>query len=126
VKRNKTVVILVDDDVPLLRALARLVALAGFQTLVFSRPGDLLTAQIPSRGACIVLDLFMPDMDALAVFQHLRAAGNELPVILITGRQDERSQRIISQIEHTAVLYKPFAIAELLSAIANATAKASH
>lgn len=125
-KRTKTVVILVDDDVPLLRALARLVALEGFETLAFSRPGDLLTAQIPSRGACIVLDLFMPDMDALAVFQHLRAAGNELPVILITGRQDERSQRIISQIEHAAVLYKPFAIAELLSAIANTTAKASH
>lgn len=123
-KRTKNLVVLVDDDVPFLRALVRLVTLAGFQTLGFSRPGDLLNAQMPGAGGCIVLDLFMPEMDALAVFHHLRAAGNQMPLILITGRQDERSQRFISQIDHVAVLYKPFAISELLTAIKKATGKA--
>jgi len=123
VKHNKTVVVLLDDDEPLLRALIRLVTLAGFKTLAFSRPGDLLKAPIPAGGGCIVLDLFMPEMDGLAVANQLKAAGNRMPLILITGRQDERSERMITQIDHEAVLYKPFPISELLQAIHSATGK---
>jgi CheY-like chemotaxis protein len=98
VKQNKVVVILVDDDEFLLRALVRLVTLAGFKTLAFSRPGDLLKAPIPTDEGCIVLDLFMPEMDGVAVSQYLKAVGNRMPLILITGRQDERSERMIRQI----------------------------
>jgi len=117
VKQTKPSVILIDDDEPLLRALGRLISLAGFETKGFSRPADALRARLPKRRGCIVLDLFMPGMDALELLQRLRASGNQLPVILITGRQDEHSQRLIDQIEHLAVLYKPFPISELVRAI---------
>ena len=120
-KQTKTSVVLVDDDVPLLRALRRLVSVAGFRAIAFDRPQDVLRARLPKRRGCIVLDLFMPEMDAVELFQRLRAAGNRLPVILITGRRDEHSQRLISQIDHIALLDKPFAASELLQAIAATT-----
>ena len=123
VRQNKTSVVLADDDAPLLRALARLVSLGGFRPLVFSRPGDVLRARLPKRRGCLVLDLFMPGMDGVELFRALRAAGNRLPVVLITGRQDEHSQTLIGQIEPVAVLYKPFAVSELLRAIAHATGR---
>ncbi|MGO9060007.1 MAG: response regulator transcription factor [Candidatus Binataceae bacterium] len=117
-KHTKTSIVLVDDDVPFLRALRRLIGLAGFRATAFNRAEDVLRARLPKRHGCIVLDLFLPEMDAVELFQRLRAAGNQLPVILITGRQDDHSQRLINQIDHIAVLYKPFAASELLEAIA--------
>ncbi len=123
-RQTITPVILVDDDEPLLRALVRFVALAGFRPMGFSRPGDVLRARLPKRRGCLVLDLFMPEMDAVELFQKLRAAGNRLPVVLITARQDAHSDSLISRIEHIAVLHKPFAGAELLQSIARATGRA--
>lgn len=122
-KQIKPSVVLVDDDLPFLRALGRLVNLAGFKELVFNHPADVVQARLPKHRGCIVLDLFMPEMDAATLFHRLRAVGNQLPVILMTGRQDEHSERLMSQIDHVAVLYKPFAISELLTAIARATRK---
>lgn len=124
-KRSKISVVLVDDDAPLLRALGRLVTLAGFKAKPFNRPADVLRARLPRRRGCIVLDLFMPGMDAVELFHALRAAGNHLPVVLITGRQDDHSQMMISQIQHVAVLYKPFAASELLNAVDAATGRSS-
>lgn len=105
----------------MLRALGRLVRLAGFKARGFNRPDDVLRARLPKRHGCIVLDLFMPGMDAVELFHRLRAAGNHLPVILMTGRQDEHSRIMVSQIDHVAVLYKPFPLSELLHAIDAAT-----
>jgi FixJ family two-component response regulator len=85
VDRAKTLVVLVDDDRAFLRALGRLVSLAGFTVLAFDRPADVLKAPLPDEGGCIVLDLFMQEMDGTALFDRLRAAGNRLPVIVITG-----------------------------------------
>jgi FixJ family two-component response regulator len=125
VKPTKTLVVLVDDDVGFLRALSRLVNLAGFKALEFNHPADVLRARLPDQQECMMLDLFMSEMDAVELSQKLRLAGTQLPIILMTGRQDEHSQRLISQIDHVAVLYKPFTIAELREAIARAMAKGS-
>ncbi len=125
VKRRKISVVLVDDDAPLLRALGRLVSLAGFKARAFNRPADVLRARLPKRRGCVVLDLFMPGMDAVELFHALRASGNRLPVVLITGRQDGHSQTMVSQIEHAAVLYKPFSASELLSTIDSAMGRSS-
>jgi FixJ family two-component response regulator len=125
VDRAKTLVVLVDDDRAFLRALGRLVSLAGFTVLAFDRPADVLKAPLPDEGGCIVLDLFMQEMDGTALFDRLLAAGNRLPVIVITGRQDQHGQTLIDRIEHAGVLYKPFGISELVVAIATATGTAA-
>jgi FixJ family two-component response regulator len=124
VKQSKTSVVLVEDDRLLLRALRRLITLAGYRTLAFDRREEVLRARLPKHRGCIVLDVFMPGMDAVQFFQRLRAEGNQLPIILITGRQDDHSQRIIDQIDCAAVLYKPFTASELLSAIGKNAARA--
>jgi FixJ family two-component response regulator len=123
-KQTKTLVALVEDDPLLLRAVCRLISLAGYRVLAFDRREKVLRARLPKHRGCIVLDVFMPGMDAVEFFHRLRADGNQLPIILITGRQDEHSQSIIAQIDCAAVLYKPFTAAELLQAIGKSTPRA--
>jgi two-component system copper resistance phosphate regulon response regulator CusR len=63
----------------------------------------------------LVLDWMLPGRDGLAVLQHIRARGNQTPVLLLTARRslDDR----VAGLEGGADDYlpKPFAFAELLA-----------
>jgi DNA-binding response OmpR family regulator len=63
----------------------------------------------------MILDWMLPGRDGLAVLQHIRARGNQLPVLLLTARSslDDR----VASLERGADdhLSKPFAFAELLA-----------
>jgi len=63
----------------------------------------------------IVLDLNMPNLDGTEVLRLLRATqvGRQIPVLVATGsRVDDEVRGLAS-----AVLVKPFAVAEMLSVI---------
>ena len=64
VTQEKPVIILIDDDPSILRALRRLVAGAGFDVRTFDRPSALLKSDLPTAGACLVVDIDLPEMKA--------------------------------------------------------------
>ncbi|WP_423921764.1 winged helix-turn-helix domain-containing protein [Frigoribacterium sp. 2-23] len=70
-----------------------------------------------NRYDCVVADRGLPDGDAVDFVSALRAAGDAVPVLLLTarGRLDER----VSGFEHGAddYLVKPFALEELVMRI---------
>lgn len=65
----------------------------------------------------LVLDWEVPDMSGFAVLEELRAAGNKVPVLFATQRDDEAS--IVGALSHGADDYmvKPVRQAELLARI---------
>jgi FixJ family two-component response regulator len=70
-------VLVVDDDLSVLSALARLIQAAGFRVLTFDRPSALLASAIPRDNACMVVEINLPEMNGseLAVrWQHQSAA----------------------------------------------------
>ena len=63
--------------------------------------------------AVIVLDVTMPDLDGVAVVRRLRADGVDVPVCILSAR-DEVDDRVAGlQAGADDYLVKPFAIAEL-------------
>jgi two-component system, LuxR family, response regulator FixJ len=87
-KSMEPTVYVVDDDDGMRRALHTLLNTVGFNTLVFSRPGEFLATFHPDAPGCLVLDIRMPEMSGLEVQQHLNTIGSMLPVIFITGHGD--------------------------------------
>ena len=81
-------VFLVDDDAAVVRALARLLRSARFETAVFASAEDFLDATGAAAAGCVVLDVAMPGLGGLAVQQALAARGSALPVIFLTGQGD--------------------------------------
>jgi two-component system, LuxR family, response regulator FixJ len=84
---NEAVVHIVDDDESLRRALQRLLRAGGYTALTYGSAAAILEAA-PRLSGCILLDLRMPDMDALEVQARLSKLGIRLPVIVVTGHGD--------------------------------------
>jgi len=66
---------------------------------------------------CLVLDLMLPDLDGLTVLENVRGAGLDVPVILLTARNelDDRVRGLKSGADD--YLGKPFFVEELVARI---------
>jgi two-component system response regulator FixJ len=119
---GRATVLVVDDDRSVLSALGLLIRTAGYRVRTFSRPDDLLSARIPRRDACVVADIFLPEMNGVELCRALTRLGVDLPYILITGRNDAGSRRLVESSGAAAVLFKPIDEKPLLKAISRAIA----
>ncbi|MFZ0828597.1 MAG: response regulator [Verrucomicrobiia bacterium] len=78
-------VYVVDDDASLLRALARLLTMAGYGVQTYASASEFLAQHGPQARGCVVADLRMPVMSGLELQAALARSGNPLPVIFLTG-----------------------------------------
>lgn len=77
-------VLLVEDEVELGTALARVLERRGFQVQHRATGHDALQALAQERFEVVVLDLGLPGMDGLQLLQRLRDHGNTMPVLVLT------------------------------------------
>ena len=83
-------IVVVEDDLPTLKALGRVLRAAGFDTAMYSS-AEAYLASPPVRNAhCLLLDIHLGGMSGLDLQRHLRAHGSRLPVIVMTAFDDER------------------------------------
>ncbi len=118
-------VLVVDDDLPALSAIARLIRSAGFKVREFSHPKALLSAELPVRNACLVADIYLPEMNGVELCDALALAGHALPTVLITGRDDDTTRRLGENSGAIALLFKPIDEGPLLAAIAQGLAQSA-
>jgi DNA-binding response OmpR family regulator len=76
-------ILVVDDDADVGRAVGRLLAQAGLDVVVFSRPADALASEGEVHGA--VLDICMAELDGVALYERLRRRWPGLPALFLTG-----------------------------------------
>jgi FixJ family two-component response regulator len=112
-------VILVEDDPSVLRALRRLVMGAGFKVLTFDRPSSVLTAEIPKTDACLLIDFHLPEMNGVELCDALAVSGCQLPIVFITGYVDELTRAMIALTPGSVILCKPFRREKLLAALSS-------
>ncbi len=108
-------ILLVEDDPSILRGLELNLQLEGFETVAAT---DGRTALDLAEGVdLVVLDLMIPHVHGYQVCQRLRAAGNDVPIILLSARSAESD--IVMGLEHGADDYvtKPFRVAELMARV---------
>ncbi len=76
--------------------------------------GEAALAAVARRPpAVIVLDVTMPDLDGVSVVRRLRADGLDVPVCILSARDDVEDRVAGLQAGADDYLVKPFAIAEL-------------
>lgn len=108
-----SLIAIVDDEESVRVALGRLCRAYGFDTREFQSAHELVASLADRRPDCVILDLQLPGCDGLDADEWLRRHGVELPLIIITGRDDAKLAS-----EHV-LLAKPVDAATLLAAIEN-------
>jgi two-component system response regulator MprA len=109
-------VLVVDDEAAVREALRRALILEGYSVELAADGAEALHRLSNGIGAdAVILDVLMPGIDGLEVCRRLRGAGNRVPVLMLTAR-DEVSDRVAGlDAGADDYLVKPFALEELLA-----------
>ena len=114
------VVFVVDDDLSTRDSLELLIRSAGWQPELFACAREFLACPRVLAPSCLVLDVYLPDLNGLELQKRIAADRNDMPIIFITGYGDVPMS--VEAMKEGAVefLTKPFAEDVMLSAIRNA------
>jgi two-component system, OmpR family, response regulator MprA len=111
--------LVVDDDPHVRESLQRSLEFEGYEV---DTAGDGAEALLKVRGTeerpdLAILDLMMPNVDGLETCRRLRAAGDRMPVLMLTAR-DALGDRVTGlDAGADDYLVKPFALEELLARV---------
>src|SRR5919204_5549461 len=113
-------VFVIDDDVSVRDAVARLVRSAGLKARTFASAQEFLARPPPDVPACLVLDVGLPGLSGLDLQSRMAGLNVEIPIIFITGRGDIPMSVKAMKAGAVEFLTKPFRDDDLLEAIASA------
>jgi FixJ family two-component response regulator len=121
---NTPEIYFVDDDPTVLTAMRRLLRACGYKVTVFQSAKAFLEHPVDRDDkSCLVVDVHMPGLSGIDLHRAVRAAKRDLPLVFATGAADFRIIEQACAGEPIELLQKPFTDAELLSAVARASAR---
>ena len=89
---NQIIVMIVDDDDSIRKAVRRLMKSYGFAVEAFASAEEFLGSDRLAKTSCLILDIHMPGMNGLELQRRLVAAGSVVPIIFITAFTDDRAR----------------------------------
>lgn len=114
---SDALVYVVDDNRAVRDSLVSLLTSNGIAVRSFASAKDFLTRRAQDAQGCVILDLYMPELSGLELLRLLRARGNRIPVIAISGRRDAVLDAALKRESVLGILSKPFSDEELLDLI---------
>jgi two-component system response regulator MprA len=111
----KAHVLVVDDDPRITDLLRRILAYEGYSVAIAASGDEALNRTLERPPDLIVLDILLPGLNGLEVARRLRAAGDNVPILMLTAR-DAVADRVEGfETGADDYLVKPFAQEELLA-----------
>src|SRR5881394_2050241 len=109
-------ILLVDDEVPIQRAVAPLLRSRGYEVNVAATGTEALRTFRAQRSDLVVLDLGLPDIDGTEVCRQIRAEST-VPIIVLSARGAEADKVNALDLGADDYVTKPFGPEELLARI---------
>jgi two-component system, OmpR family, response regulator MprA len=110
----KAHILVVDDDPRITDLLRRIFVFEGYLVTTAAAGNEALSRVLEHPPDLIVLDLMLPGVDGLEVARRLRAAGDMVPILMLTGRDGVPNRVAGFEAGADHYLVKPFAPEELL------------
>ncbi len=108
-------ILIVDDERAVRDSLSRALRLNGYEVALAEHGMQALQAMHEDRPDAVVLDVNMPGADGFAVARRLRADGDDVPILMLTARDDVADRVQGLDVGADDYLVKPFALEELLA-----------
>jgi DNA-binding response OmpR family regulator len=112
---SEPAVLVVDDEAAIREALERALRLEGFAVRTAAGGVEALDEIRRELPAIVLLDVTMPDLDGVQVIKRLRAQGSDVPVCVLSARNEVDDRVRGLQAGADDYLVKPFALEELVA-----------
>jgi DNA-binding response OmpR family regulator len=110
-------VLIVEDDKAMSVALRDGLASEGFKVVCAANGEDGLSLAVASKPALVILDVMLPRLNGLDVCRRLRAAGRDVPIIMLTARGQEADRVLGLRLGADDYITKPFSFLELVARV---------
>ncbi len=118
-------VLVVDDEPPIVRAVAANLRARGYQAQTAASGSAALAAVELEQPDCVVLDLGLPDVHGLEVLRRLRG-WTSVPVVVLTAADGDHDKVQAFQLGADDYVTKPFSMVELIARVQVAIRHGQH
>jgi len=111
--------LIVDDELEAQTLLRLMLVRAGFDVVVAASGQDALKQLEMTQPDVVILDVMMPGMDGFTVCERIRSntITHDLPVIILSARNDVESRKRGEAVQATRYLTKPISPMALVKQI---------
>jgi DNA-binding response OmpR family regulator len=113
---HSSTILLVDDEDSIQKLLAYPLEREGYRVLQARDGEEALSCFASEHVDLVVLDIMLPKLDGLEVCKRLRAES-EVPIIMLTARDDELDKVLGLELGADDYITKPFSIREFRSRV---------
>lgn len=113
---TKKTILIVDDDVAIVKFLRANLQANQYKTLVASNGKEAIDAMERELPDLVLLDIMMPEVDGFEVCQRIRE-WSQVPIIMLTARGDERDKVRCLDMGADDYISKPFSVDELVARV---------
>lgn len=114
---SSELILLVDDEPPILQLARMYLERDGFHVQDATDGEAALAAVNHARPSLVVLDVMLPKLDGFEVCRRLRAANNDVPILMLTARDEDIDKILGLELGADDYLTKPFNPRELVARV---------
>jgi two-component system response regulator VicR len=114
---TKKKILIVEDEKNIVDILCFNLQRAGYSTVEALDGEDGLAKAIGENPDLILLDVMLPKLNGFDVCRQLRAQGNNVPVVILTAREEEADKVLGLEIGADDYITKPFSMRELVARV---------
>ena len=114
---DKETILLVDDEQNILDLATMYLAREGFEIKTSTNGAEGLERIRQIKPALVVLDLMLPGLDGFEICRKLRSEENQVPIILLTARDEDVDKILGLELGADDYMTKPFNPRELAARV---------
>ena len=114
---GKSKILIVEDEKRIARFLQIELNHEGFETVIESNGKRAFERIVQENYNLVLLDVMLPEMDGITICQRVRELSSDVPIIMLTAKDDVEDKVNGLDVGADDYMTKPFAVPELLARI---------
>jgi FixJ family two-component response regulator len=116
--KKRSVVAVIDDNVGILGAMARLLSALGYDTELYASAEEFLDVAMMTEAICLIIDVQIGEYSGIDLAHRVAKQGFTIPVVFMSADHTESVKKQAMEIGCIAFLDKPFSADVLIAALA--------
>jgi FixJ family two-component response regulator len=115
--KKRSVVAVIDDNVGILGAMARLLSAFGYDTELYASAEEFLDVAMMTEAICLIIDVQIGEYSGIDLALRVAKQGFTIPVVFMSADRAESVKQQATEIGCIAFLDKPFSAHALIAAL---------